>query len=97
MTSTSVSHLKSSLSKYLRIIRNGEEVIITNRGKPVAKIVPIDREKWNIPSHLSALESRGAVRLGTGKIPEGFWNIPRLQDKKNKALSALLNDRAESR
>jgi hypothetical protein len=43
------------------------------------------------------LESRGAVRLGTGKIPEGFWNIPRLQDKKNKALSALLNDRAESR
>jgi len=97
MTSTSISHLKSSLSQYLRIIKNGEEVIITNRGKPIAKIVPIDREKWDIHSHLLELERRGAVKLGTGKIPEGFWDIPRLSDKKNLALSALLKDRAESR
>ena len=43
MKTAAVSELKSLLSKYLSKVKAGEEVMITDRGKPVAKLVPISR------------------------------------------------------
>jgi|HubBroStandDraft_5_1064220.scaffolds.fasta_scaffold115534_2 prevent-host-death family protein len=36
-----VTEFKKSLSSYVRRAQNGEIIVITNRGKPVAKIVPM--------------------------------------------------------
>ena len=61
--------VKNRLGKYLRLVRQGETVCITDRGKPVACILPAgtaeDRE-W--AETLSALTAKGNVRLGTGEI-----------------------------
>jgi prevent-host-death family protein len=40
-TRVSVRELKSSLSKYLRAVQAGEAVLITNRGVPMAQILPV--------------------------------------------------------
>ena len=97
MKSATVSRLKATLSEYLAQVKAGQEVIITERGKPVAKIVPITHEEGTFPPHLIELARAGMVRLGSGKLPRGFWKLPRPKDPKGLALQALLEERAEGR
>ena len=40
MKAAKVSELKASLSKYVARVKNGEEILVTERGRPVAKLVP---------------------------------------------------------
>ena len=42
MTTAGVAELKARLSEYLARVRAGSEVLVTERGRPVAKIVPVD-------------------------------------------------------
>ncbi len=39
--SVGVRELKDNLSRYLSRVGNGEEIVVTDRGRAVAKIVPI--------------------------------------------------------
>lgn len=41
MMTTSVASLKSRLSSYLARVTDGDEVVVTSHGHPVARIVPI--------------------------------------------------------
>lgn len=97
MKSATVSKLKATLSEYLAKVKAGEEVIITERGKPIAKIVPLPRNGSSISPHLQELARAGLVRLGSGKLPAGFWKLPRPKDPKGLAVQALLEERAEGR
>ena len=38
----SVVELKARLSEYLRLVKAGHEVVVTERGVPVARVVPLD-------------------------------------------------------
>ena len=42
MTLVGVAELKAALSSYLARVREGETVTVTDHGRPVAKLVPID-------------------------------------------------------
>ena len=95
MKTVAVAKLKASLSKYLARVKGGEEILITERGKPVARIVPLRRDACAFPEHLLEMERAGLIRLGTGKLPEGFWKLPRPKDPKGLALKALLEEREE--
>jgi len=97
MKTAAVSEIKASLSKYLARVRGGEEVIVTDRGRPVARIVPVGREGPGLPAELLALERAGLVRLGHGALPDDFWKRPRPRDPKGLALRALLDEREEDR
>ena len=97
MKTTAISRLKSSLSEYLLKVKAGEEVIVTDRGKPVARIVPIERGEIEIPPHLLTLERAGLVRIGKEALPGGFWSMPRPKDRKGRALAKLLEEREEGR
>src|SRR2546427_4622358 len=77
MRSATVSKLKATLSEHLARVKAGEEVIVTERGKPIAKIVPFGRDHAEIPAHLLELARAGLIRLGSGKLPKGFWKMPR--------------------
>lgn len=97
MKSAAVAELKATLSKYLARVKAGEEVVVTERGKPIAKIVPLPRDAANATAHLSELARGGLIRIGSGKLPEGFWKMPRPKDSRGSALQALLEERAEER
>jgi hypothetical protein len=43
------------------------------------------------------MEKQGLIRLGSGKLPKGFWTLPRTEDPKGLVLGALLEDREETR
>jgi prevent-host-death family protein len=97
MKTAAVAELKASLSKYLARVKGGEEILITERGKPVAKIVPLRRNASAFPEHLLDLERAGAIRLGAGRLPEGFWKLPRPNDPQGRVLKALVAEREEGR
>lgn len=97
MKIAAVSKLKASISEYLLKVKAGEELIVTDRGKPIAKISPLKRDEIELPSHLLMLERAGLVRIGMRKLPSDFWDIPRPKDKKGLALNALLKEREKGR
>lgn len=42
MTRVKIARLKSQLSRYLRRVQKGEEVIVTDRDTPIARMVPFE-------------------------------------------------------
>jgi prevent-host-death family protein len=94
MKTTTVSKLKGSLSEYLRLVKAGEEVLVTERGRPVAKLTPIASSAL-LSDHLLEMEKQGLVKLGSGKLPKGFWNLPRPKDPKGLVVKAVLREREE--
>ncbi len=97
MKTAAVAQLKASLSKYLAQVKNGSEVLVTERGRPIAKLVPLTRDPSALSPHFLELERAGALRLGTGRLPEDFWKLPRPRDPRARALKALLAEREAGR
>ncbi len=97
MKSAAVSKLKASLSEYLARVKAGEEVIVTERGKPIAKIVPLRHDQADVSAHLLELARAGLVRLGSGKLPKGFWKMPRPADPRGAGVKAVLEEREGGR
>jgi len=44
MKTVNISDLKARLSAHIKMVRNGEEVLVCDRNKPVARIVPCQLE-----------------------------------------------------
>lgn len=99
MKRAAVSTIKATLSACLAKVKAGEELLVMERGKPVAKLVPVSKahDEEGGGAHLRDLARAGLVRLGSGKLPTGFWTMPRPRDHKGQALAALLDERAEGR
>ena len=96
MKIAAVSKLKAYLSEYLNQVKAGNEVLITDRGKPVARLVPILRTKTTRES-MTRMEKQGLLKLGSGKLPKDFWSMPRPEDPKGLVLKALLEERQGGR
>ncbi len=97
MRKASVSELKASASEYLMLVKAGEEVLLTDRGKPIAKIIPLRRSELPADSRMAQLELAGLARVGTGKLPADFWLIPRQRENEVAVLAALIAEREERR
>ena len=94
MKTTTVSKLKASLSKHLRSVKAGEEVLITERGRPIAKLSPAGSFE-TLPHDLIEMEKHGLIKLGPGKLAKGFWELPRPKDPKGLVRKAVLREREE--
>lgn len=83
-----VRDLKDSLSAYLRRARAGEHIVVTERGKPIAKLVPPD-----LPEGLARLIAES--RLVPARAPRRLDRIrPVLGAQAGKRiLEQLLKDR----
>lgn len=68
---------QARLSEFLRAVKNGEEVIVTERGTPVAKLAPLNSAERHA-ANLQKLIEAGLVRPPEGELPEGFWDQPAL-------------------
>ncbi len=96
MRRASVSQLKTSLSEFLLGVKRGEEVLITERGRPIARLVPAigaetggDRKKRLIRA--------GILRAGSGRVSPNLLKPSPLVDPEGKTLRGLLEDRRSGR
>lgn len=90
MKTLSISKVKATLSEQVRLVKRGQEVIITERGRPVARLVPV--EPAAADEDLERLARAGLVRPGTG-LPKSFWELPRPRDRAGSVLAAVLDER----
>lgn len=58
-----VRELRQHASRYLARVRAGETIEVTDRGRPVARLVPVPDDAW------SALVASSAVRPPTDPAP----------------------------
>jgi prevent-host-death family protein len=68
MRTVSSTELKNRLGAYLKLVGKGETLIVIDRGKPVARIVPTDStqgESKTLDQVLKEMEAKGHLRLGT--------------------------------
>ncbi len=88
-----VSELKASLSKYLARVKAGEEVVVTERGKAIAKLVPMPRDEDAEMERLREMERRGVLTFPEREFTDDFWDLPWPEDPGDTVLKALLEER----
>jgi prevent-host-death family protein len=74
-----VRDLKNNLSRYLERVRHGDEVIVTDRGRPVARLLPLDAST----DRLADLIDAGVVRPATAprrKLPKRITTAGTVSD-----------------
>lgn len=89
METIGIRELRQHASKWLRRVRGGEAFEITDRGRPVARLVPVDQK-----SGLSLLFARGAATPATAELEELLAELgpPPSGPSPSDTLSALRAD-----
>jgi prevent-host-death family protein len=89
-----VAELKASLSRYLERVKAGQEVLVTDHGRPVAKLVPVaEAEKG---TRRERLVREGLLLPGRGRVRPSLLRPPS-KGPGASVLDALLEERREGR
>jgi prevent-host-death family protein len=83
-----VRELRQNASRYLARVANGEAIEVTDRGRPVARLVPV-------PSGENALAE--LLRSGRLKAPESDTDLESPEDFGIDATAHLADMRADER
>jgi len=62
-----VREAKIHLSRLLEDVQKGKEIIITNHGKPVGKIIPVPQGSLTLGERIERLERQGLIAPRTAK------------------------------
>lgn len=98
MKTVGIRELKDRLSEYLRRVRSGESVLVTDRGEVIAEFSPPGRvpADTSVPPGLLALARRGLLTLGSPSDASVYVALPRAHRGKRSAAE-LLDDERGSR
>jgi len=77
MSTVGISELKNRLTEYLRLTTRGEEIIVTDRGRPIALIQSIDaaRRPLTLEAKLAKAARQGLLELPTAKPSRRFRTV----------------------
>jgi prevent-host-death family protein len=99
MKKATITEAKNQLSALIDRVRNGETIVITDRGRPVARLVSALTGVGDDPEgRLARLERRGGLRLASA-APARTLILKKLSKSKRPSgvLDALLDERREGR
>jgi prevent-host-death family protein len=93
MKTVGIRDLKNRLSEYLRRVRLGESVLVTDRGEVVAELQPPGHGQPDptVPAGLLALAKRGVVTLGATGEANLYPALPRLRREPRRSAAQLLD------
>ena len=94
---TGIAKLKTHLSRYLEQVKSGDEIVITERGIPVAKLVPLGSGERR-ESRRERLARAGLLQLGRGRLRASLLKPPPGPRRVGRGvLDALLAERRDAR
>lgn len=97
MRTAGIAELKARLSEYLDQVKSGHEVLVTERGSPIAKLVPL-KGAVKKDSRRERLARAGLLILGRGRIRKELLTPPKGDPRLGaEVLEALLEERREGR
>jgi prevent-host-death family protein len=86
MKTASISQAKNRLSAYIDLVRQGNRVVITDRGRPVAELAPVSHPQAAATARLAMLERKGWLQRGD---KTGEREIPKPVRPRNPRLSIV--------
>ena len=86
MLSAGIKDLKNNLSRYLSLVKKGEDVLITERGKVIARIIQEEPENESWRKALNHLMVKGLLTLPSRKIDR---DIPAPVEVPGKPVSEM--------
>jgi len=92
----SVRDFKARLSWYLREAHAGQDVVVTSRGRPVARLLALRQDAAGSPSGeelLERLKPLPGVRLGAGGKPQGAKSPLHIRPGQKSLADIVLEDR----
>jgi prevent-host-death family protein len=81
---TGIRELKSRLSAYMRRVKAGEIIVITEHGKPIGRIVPVGQ---STQEQMATLMRAGLINWNSKKLAH---ISPLAQTRGDRSLSELL-------
>lgn len=93
MKKASISILKAHLSRYVDAVKSGEEIIVTERGRPVARLCGLGQAHASA-ARVDLMVREGRMRRPVAPPPEGS-DAP--ADPDGRSLRLLLEERDEGR
>ena len=99
MKTVGVRDLKNKLSEYLRHVRLGETVLVTDRGEVVAELLPPGQGQGDpsVPAGLQALAKRGLLTLGAPAAADLYPALLRKQGERRQSVAQLLAEERGTR
>jgi antitoxin (DNA-binding transcriptional repressor) of toxin-antitoxin stability system len=99
MKSVGIRDLKNRLSEYLRRVRLGESVLVTDRGQVVAELSPPGQGQADssAAAALRGLAKRGLLTLGTPNEPNLYPALPLARRRRRRSSSQLLDEERGTR
>lgn len=88
METVGIRELKQNLSRYIRRVKLGERIVITDRKKEVALLLPLGRESED--DLILKLVKNGLV-FWSGKKPSGLR--PRVSSRGRSVSDTVIEDR----
>jgi prevent-host-death family protein len=98
MKKASITEAKNNLSALIDGVKSGTPVLIVDRGRPVARLEPVNGVASSDDGRLARLVRDGVVRPARGGMPKALLGT-KPPHGKNKAsgVRALLEERREGR
>ena|SRR3984885_3414414 len=95
MKTVGIRELKNRLSEYLRQVRTGESVLVTDRGEVIAEFSAPGRAlaDASVPAGLLALARRGLLTVGSPGDASVYVALPRARRSKLSAAELLDEER----
>jgi antitoxin (DNA-binding transcriptional repressor) of toxin-antitoxin stability system len=95
MKTVGVRELKNRLSEYLREVRRGESVLVTDRGEVIAEFSPprLGATDPGVPAALLAMAKRGLIALGRPANEALYKPMPRSRRGRRSAAQLLDEER----
>ncbi len=99
MKTVGVRDLKNKLSEYLRHVRLGESILVTDRGEVVAELLPPGQDQGDasVPPGLQSLARRGLLTLGAPTGTNLYPSLTRRQGPRRRSVAELLDEERGSR
>ncbi|MCA1622907.1 MAG: type II toxin-antitoxin system prevent-host-death family antitoxin [Acidobacteria bacterium] len=95
MRTTNIAELKNHLSSFLADVKRGEEILISDRNQPIAKIVPLHNTS-DFSAEELALAAAGILRLPEeSEASESFLKEKRSTLKSETVIKAIIDERDE--
>lgn len=67
-----IREAKANLSRLLKMVEKGNEIVLTDRGRPVGRIVPVASEAMGLASRIKAMEEAGILEPVLGRGPRSL-------------------------
>lgn len=94
MQTVGVRELKNKLSEYLRRVRLGERVLVTDRGEVVAELLPPGEGQVDpaVPVGLLSLSKKGLLTLGARGGTDLYPALKREKKERRGTVAQLLDE-----